>query len=53
MMVPSSVGLTPRSLSRIARSIATSCVGSYGLMTAMRASVTFTEASCGIGVGEP
>ncbi len=53
MMMPSLPGLTPRSLSRIARSIALSWFGSYGLTTAIRASGTVIEAICGIGVGEP
>jgi hypothetical protein len=53
MIMPSFVGLTPRSLSRIAFSIAPSWLGSYGLITAIRASATVIEAICGIGVGVP
>ena len=51
--VPSLVGLTPRSESRIARSIALSCEVSYGLMIAIRGSGTAIDAICGSGVGVP
>ena len=53
MIMPSLVGLTPRSLSRIAFSMAASWLGSYGLMTAIRASDTVIDAICGTGVGAP
>ena len=51
--VPSLLGLTPRSESRIAFSIAPSCEASYGLMITMRGSGTPIEAICGSGVGAP
>ena len=50
---PSEDGFTPRSLSRIERSIAPSAVLSYGEMTTMRASWTWKEAIWLSGVGEP
>ena len=53
MIVPSLVGLTPRSESRIAFSIAPSWLASYGLMTAIRASGMEMPASWLSGVGEP
>ena len=53
MTMPSLDGLTPRSESRIAFSMALSWLGSYGLMTAIRASETVIVAICGMGVGAP
>ncbi len=53
MMLPSLVGLTPRSELRIAVSIAFSCEASYGLTMTMRASGTLMLAICVIGVGAP
>ena len=50
---PSLPGFTPRSLSRMARSIAPSWPASYGLITAIRASGTWIEAIWGIGVWAP
>ena len=44
--VPSLVGLTPRSLSRIAFSIAVSEPLSYGVIMTIRASGTWNDASC-------
>ena len=51
--MPSLVGFTPRSLSRIAFSIAASEPLSYGLMITMRGSRTWNEASWCSGVGVP
>jgi hypothetical protein len=51
--VPSLLGLTPRSESRIAFSIAASCVLSYGLMMAIRGSGVPIEAIWVRGVGLP
>ena len=53
MTVPSLVGLTPRSESRIARSIAPIELLSYGVTTAMRGSGTVSEASWMTGVIAP
>ena len=53
MIVPSLVGLTPRSESRIAFSIAGSAVLSYGVMMSIRASGTWNDASWFTGVGAP
>ena len=53
MIWPSLVGLTPRSLSRIAFSIEFSELLSYGVITAIRASGAAIDASCVTGVGVP
>jgi len=53
MMFPSFDGLTPRSESRIAFSIADRAVLSKGEMTIVRASGVLNEASCWRGVGAP
>ena len=53
MMLPSLVGLTPRSESRIAFSIARSELLSYGVMITIRGSGTVNEASWLIGVIVP
>jgi hypothetical protein len=53
MTAPSLVGLTPRSESRIARSMALSELLSYGVMVTMRASALWKDASWFTGVGEP
>jgi hypothetical protein len=53
MMLPSLVGLTPRSESRMARSMSPSELLSYGLMTAMRGSGTVSDDSWLIGVIAP
>jgi hypothetical protein len=53
MIVPSSVGLTPRSESRIAFAMGRSRLGSYGLITAILASGTVTLASWINGVVAP
>src|SRR5262245_1675359 len=51
--VPSLAGLTPRSESRIAFSIAVIEFLSYAEITTTRGSGMWNEASCWIGVGEP
>ena len=51
--MPSVVGFTPRSESRIAFSTACSWLASYGLMTAIRASGMLIAAIWVIGVGAP
>jgi hypothetical protein len=53
MMLPSLVGLTPRSESRIARSMTPSEPLSYGLMMAIRGSGTVSEDSWFTGVIAP
>ena len=53
MMLPSLLGFTPRSESRIARSMAPIELLSYGLMMTMRASGVVKEASWFTGVGAP
>jgi hypothetical protein len=53
MMLPSFVGLTPRSESRIARSMSPSELLSYGLMTAIRGSGTVSDESWFTGVIAP
>ena len=53
MTVPSSVGLTPRSDSRMAVVMAFIAERSKGLMITVRASGMVMEASCWSGVGAP
>ena len=53
MTVPSLEGVTPKSLSRIAFSIAFSVVLSHGSMTSIWASGVFTPAIWFTGVGTP
>ena len=53
MMLPSLLGLTPRSESRIACSMLRSALLSNGVTTAMRGSGTENEASWLIGVSAP
>lgn len=53
MILPSLLGLTPRSESRIACSMLRSAVLSNGVTTAIRASGTENEASWLIGVSAP
>ena len=53
MRSPSLVGLTPRSLSRMARSMRPSELLSYGVMSAIRGSGTCSEASWFTGVTAP
>jgi hypothetical protein len=53
MMVPSFVGFTPRSLSRMAFSMPVMELRSYGVMIIVRASGVWKEASCCSGVGDP
>ena len=53
MIVPSFVGLTPRSLSRMARSMTPRLPLSYGVMTAIRGSGTVSELSWFTGVMAP
>ena len=51
--LPSFAGLTPRSESRIARSMLPIAPMSYGEIRIVRASCEVNDASCWIGVGEP
>ena len=53
MTLPSLVGLTPRSESRIAFSISPIADLSYGVIRMMRASGVWKDASCCSGVGAP
>ena len=53
MRLPSLVGLTPRSLSRIAFSIAPRADLSYGFTTAIRGSGMLIDDICEIGVVVP
>jgi hypothetical protein len=53
IVLPSSVGFTPRSESRIAFSIAPIALWSNGAMMMIRASGTVNDASCWSGVGLP
>ena len=53
MMLPSLVGLTPRSESRIAFSMAAIAPLSYGVSVSIRASATWKDASWFTGVGAP
>ena len=53
MIAPSLVGLTPRSESRIARSMASIADLSYGVSVSIRASTTWKDASWLTGVGAP
>ncbi len=53
MVLPSSVGFTPRSESRIDFSMADIALWSNGLMMMTRGSGAENDASCCSGVGEP